>query len=88
MSAIFADQRLSQAAIRRNRHVLFRIAQSRALPVGLVKSGALQRPRSDFLQTSEHPEYGMLRLWCGETKGQSARQPDRGKGGHTDDCPQ
>jgi hypothetical protein len=36
MPAIFADQRLSQAAIRWNLHVLFRIAQSRAPSVGLV----------------------------------------------------
>ena len=35
MPAIFADQRLSQP-IRWNRHVLFRIAQLRALSVGLV----------------------------------------------------
>src|SRR5437899_3106306 len=42
MPGIFADQRLSQP-IRGNRHVLFRIAQSRALPVGLVKI-AIRRP--------------------------------------------
>src|SRR5690242_18482820 len=36
MPAIFADQRLSQAVIRWNRHVLFRIAQLRTLSMGLI----------------------------------------------------
>jgi hypothetical protein len=47
MPAICADQRLSQAVTRRNHHVLFRIAQSRALSMGLV-SIVVRRSLNDF----------------------------------------
>jgi len=53
MPAIFADQRLSQP-IRWNRHVLYRIAQSRTQPVALVNI-VLRRSvgdsHSDYRQT-------------------------------------
>ena len=65
MSAIFADQRLSEAAIRRNRHVLFRIAQSRALPVGLVKSGALNDPACDVLRLRDNQRANLIAATAG-----------------------